>query len=237
MKRSSIFLATYAITLTFLFLYTFLSGLTASGISQNFKEINVERINVLEPDGSLKMVISNSSMQHPGMMNGKSLGKRDRDPGIIFFNEEKDEVGGLLYSGNEKEGATFVLSVDQYKNDQVMQYMHYTNDEGQNRYGLQLWDRDKEYTMPVLETIMDSLDREGYNYQQKLRYLQEKNNGKPITAPRLFIGRNYNTEAGLFIKDKFGTDRMRLYVDSTNTPRIEVLDETGTVIKNILAEW
>ena len=237
MKRSSIFLATYAITLTFLFLYTFLSGFTASGISQNFKEINVERINVLEPDGSLKMVISNSSMQHPGMMNGKSLGKRDRDPGIIFFNEEKDEVGGLLYSGNEKEGATFVLSVDQYKNDQVMQYMHYTNDEGQNRYGLQLWDRDKEYTMPVLETIMDSLDREGYNYQQKLRYLQEKNNGKPITAPRLFIGRNYNTEAGLFIKDKFGTDRMRLYVDSTNTPRIEVLDETGTVIKNILAEW
>jgi len=236
MKRSTVFLATYATTLTFLVLYTFLSGFTANGISQNFREINVERINVLEPDGSLKMVISNSSMQHPGMMNGESLGKRDRDPGIIFFNEEKDEVGGLIYSGNEKEGATFVLSVDQYKNDQVMQFMHYTNDEGQNRYGLQIWDRDKEYTMPVLETIMDSLDREGYNYQQKLRYLQKKNNGKPITAPRLFIGRNYNTEAGLFIQDKFGTDRLRLFVDSTNTPRIEVLDETGTVIKNILAE-
>lgn len=204
--------------------------------NQNFKEITVERINVLEADGNLKMVISNSSRQHPGMMNGQSLGKRDRNPGIIFFNEEQDEVGGLLYSGNEKEGATFVLSVDQYKNDQVMQYMHYTNDDGNNRYGLQLWDRDKEFRLPVLNSIMDSLDHEGYNYPQKLKYLKEKNNGNPISAPRLFLGRNYNTEAGLFIQDKFGTDRLRVYVDSSNTPKIEVLDETGKVVKSVLTE-
>ncbi|MDZ7660382.1 hypothetical protein [Fodinibius sp.] len=236
MKRTTLFLAIYAITLTIIVLYALLSGFKISSNNQEFEEITVERINVLESDGSLKMVISNSSRQHPGMMNGESLEKRDRDPGIIFFNEEQDEVGGLLYSGNEKEGATFVLSVDQYKNDQVMQYMHYTNKYGNNRYGLQLWDRDKNYTLPVLNSIMDSLDREGYNYQQKLKYLEEKNNGKPITAPRLFIGRNYNTEAGLFIKDKFGTDRLRLYVDSTNTPKIEVLDESGTVIKSVLSE-
>lgn len=236
MKRTTLFLSIYAITLTFLVLYALLSGFTISSNNQDFKEITVERINVLEPDGSLKMVISNSSRQHPGMMNGESLGKRNRNSGIIFFNEEQDEVGGLLYSGNEKEGATFVLSVDQYKNDQVMQYMHYTNNEGDNRYGLQLWDRDKKYTLPILDSIMDSLDREGYNYQQKLKYLKEKNNGKPISAPRLFLGRNYNTEAGLFIQDKFGTDRLRLYVDSSNTPKIEVLDETGKVIKSILAK-
>lgn len=114
--------------------------------------------------------------------------------------------------------------------------MHYTNEEGENRYGLQLWARDKDYTLPVLDSIMDSLDREGYNYQEKLKYLQEKNDGKPITAPRLFIGRNYNTEAGLFIQDKFGTDRLRLYVDSSEVPKIEVLDGEGRVIKNILHE-
>lgn len=120
MKRSTLFLAIYAITLTFILLYVLVSGYTMSSKNPDFEEITVERINILESDGSLKMVISNSSRQHPGMINGESLQKRDRDPGIIFFNEEQDEVGGLLYSGNEKDGATFVLSVDQYKNDQVM---------------------------------------------------------------------------------------------------------------------
>ena len=213
-----------------------LSGFGINDHQQNFKEITVERINIVEPDGSLKMVISNSSKQHPGMINGESLNKRDRDPGIIFFNEEQDEVGGLLYSGNKEEGATFVLSVDQYKNDQVMQYMHYTNEDGSNRYGMQFWDRDKEFTLPVLNSVMDSLDQEGYNFQQKLTYLKERNDGRPVSAPRLFIGRNYNREAGLFIQDKLGTDRLRFYVDSTNRPKIEVLDSTGRVVRNILAE-
>ncbi|MDZ7757390.1 hypothetical protein [Rhodohalobacter sp.] len=237
MKKTTLFLIIYAITLTFFVITVLLSGFTIHGSNQNLKEITVERINIVEPDGSLKMVISNSSEQHPGMMNGERLDERVRDPGIIFFNEEQDEVGGLLYSGNEEEGATFVLSVDQYKNDQVMQYMHYTKEDGSNRYGLQLWDRDKEFTLPVLDSVMDSLDSEGYTYQQKLDYLQERNNGKPITAPRMFIGRNYNTETGVFIQDKFGTDRLRLYVDSVNTPKLELLDETGKVIKTVLSEY
>ena len=39
---------------------------------------------------------------------------------MIFLNEEQDEVGGLVYKGNKEDGMGLVLSVDQYKNDQVM---------------------------------------------------------------------------------------------------------------------
>ena len=94
MTKTSLFLKIYAITLSFITLYLLLSGFTITNTDQKFEEITVERINIVEPDGSLKMVISNSSKQHPGMMDGQSLGKRERDPGIIFFNEEQDEVGG-----------------------------------------------------------------------------------------------------------------------------------------------
>ena len=114
--------------------------------------------------------------------------------------------------------------------------MHYTNEDGSNRYGLQLWERDKNLTLPMLNSIMDSLDNEGYNYRQKLSYLKKINNGEPVTAPRLFVGKNYNREAGIFIQDIYGTDRLRFYVDSTNSPRIEILDEAGNLIKNILEE-
>lgn len=97
------------------------------------------------------MVMLNQKRQHSGMMNGKTYEARKRAPGILFFNEEQDEVGGLGFSGNKEEGGNNVyLSIDQYKNDQVMQLMHYTNENENNRYGLQLWERDKKLTMPLI---------------------------------------------------------------------------------------
>jgi len=234
MKKENFILKIYSITLTLFFGFILVSGFQSSNSNQKFDEITVEHINIVEPDGKLKMVISNQDSQHPGMVDGKPFDARKRSPGIIFFNEEQDEVGGLMYSGNKEQGATFVLSVDQYKDDQVMQIRQTTNKNGDNRYGLQLWERDKDLTMPLRMNIMDSLENAGYNYRQKLAHLQKKNGGKPITEPRLFVGKNYNRETGLFIQDQYGIDRLRFYVDSDNSPKIEVLDEKGKVIKNIL---
>ena len=41
--------------------------------NQKFEEIDVERINIVEKDGQLKMVISNKARQHPGIVNGKVI--------------------------------------------------------------------------------------------------------------------------------------------------------------------
>ena len=237
MKNGNLFLKVYAITLTLILAFVFLSGIRPYNLNQKFEEITVERINVVEPDGKLKMVISNKARQHPGMINGENFPDRERAPGLLFFNEEQDEVGGLGYYGNEEEGGNQVyLSIDQYKNDQVMQLMHYTDKNGDNRYGLQLWERDKEFIMPQQIHVFDSLDKAGYNYPQKLEYLKKMNGGEPITAPRMFIGRNYDRETGLFIQDKYGIDRLRFYIDSNNTPKIELLNKEGEVIKDVLVD-
>ena len=72
---------------------------------QKFAEIDVERINVVEKDGKLKMVISNAERQHPGIVDGKMLPRETgRSAGMIFFNEKGDEVGGLIFSGNTGKG-------------------------------------------------------------------------------------------------------------------------------------
>src|SRR5688572_27232239 len=67
----------------------------------HFTEIDVERINIVEKNGQLKMVISNKEKQHPGLVAGKSLPPRERDAGIIFFNSSSEECGGLVYDGNQ----------------------------------------------------------------------------------------------------------------------------------------
>ena len=235
MKKENFILKIYSITLTLLLAFIIASGFQSSNSNQKFNEITVERINIIEPDGQLKMVISNQHRQHPGMHNGKNLDPRERPPGIIFFNEEQDEVGGLAFYGNKEDGGNNIyLSFDQFKNDQIMQLKQSTNTNGDNQYGLQLWERDKLLTPDVLQKTLDSLDRAGYRYQQKMDYLREMNDGNPINEPRLFIGKKYNRETGLFIQDKSGNDRLRLYIDSNDSPRIEVLDEKGELIKNIL---
>jgi hypothetical protein len=235
MNKENFILKIYAITLTLILGFILLSGFISNPQNERFDEITVERINIVEPDGKLKMVLSNQERQHPGMMDGTIYEARERAPGILFFNEEQDEIGGLGYNGNKEEGGNNVyLSFDQYKNDQVMQLMHLTNRNGDNRYGLVLWERDKELTMAKRQSILDSLEREGYNYRQKFEYLKEQNGGEPILEQRLFVGKNYNREAGLFIKDKYGVDRLRFYIDTDNSPKIEVLDEEGKIIKNII---
>ena len=214
--------------------YIVFSSFTAETKPQSFEEINVERINVIDKDGKLSLVISNAARQHPGMIDGKILMERERPAGLIFFNEEQDEIGGLAYGGNSEIGNNLVLSYDQYKNDQVMQMRHLTGQNGRNMYGIQIWDRDKDYTLPRYFAAYDSLQNIGYSYDKIQEILKEENNGKPVNAERLFLGKNFSLEAGLFIQDEFGNDRIKIYVDANNTPQMVVLNDDGTVQKRIL---
>lgn len=223
------FLKIYSAILTLLII----SFLTWSFISKqekkHFEEIDVERINIVEDNGDLKMVISNHERQHPGMMSGKIIKERERPPGIIFFNEEQDEVGGLIYSGNSEDGAGMVLSIDQYKADQVVQ-LRYIEKKGKRKYGLQLWDRDPDIGLPQLLNSVDSLRALGLKKSKIIEKLREMNDGKPISAERLFLGKNIKEQVGLFVQDEFGNDRIRIYVDENNTPRMEFLDEKGNAV-------
>lgn len=233
MKNKDLILKIYAITLTLVLLFFYLKK--SNKIENKFDEITVERINVVEPDGKLKMVISNKEKQHPGMKNGKLFPSRERAPGLLFFNEEQDEVGGLIYNGNKEIGGNNLgLSYDQFKNDQVMQLFYRTKKDGDNSYGLQLWDRSKTFTQKRYLELIDSLDNEGYNYPRKLEFMKKENGGKPVHSRRLKLSRNYNGEAGLFIQDEFGKERLRVYIDKDNNPKIELLDENEKVIKDIL---
>ena len=57
------------------------------------KEITVERINVVDANGTLRMVISNKDRMHPGVMDGVTIDRPRPVAGMIFFNDQGDEVG------------------------------------------------------------------------------------------------------------------------------------------------
>lgn len=197
---------------------------------KNFEEINVERINVVESNGDLKLVISNSKRQHSGIINGTPLTERERQAGLIFFNGVGDECGGLIYDGNDKE-AGLVLSVDKYRDDQVMQLRYIEDTKKDARtYGLQLWDYPKEDTFDERDKALESMQKLK-SREERIAAYQKIKQGGLLPEDRLFVGKRMNKDVGLFINDNTGKPRIKIYIDSDNNPKIELLDKEGVVLK------
>jgi hypothetical protein len=69
---------------------------TPSSTAQNLGEITVERINVVDRNGTLRLVIANKDRMHPGVLDGKVIERQRPVSGLIFFNDEGDEVGSRV---------------------------------------------------------------------------------------------------------------------------------------------
>lgn len=185
---------------------------------------------MVESNGDLKLVISNSEKQHSGIVNGKPLPKRERQAGLIFFNSVGDECGGLVYDGNDK-GAGLVLSVDQYRDDQVMQLRYVENPEKDARtYGIQFWDYPKEDGYDERNKAFEDLQNIEEKDKKMAAYLKMKQDGL-LPEDRMFVGKRMNNDVGLFINDSKGNPRIRIYIDADNNPKIEFLNEKGEIIR------
>ncbi|MEE6127259.1 hypothetical protein V2E39_07650 [Chryseobacterium arthrosphaerae] len=221
----------YAVSLTAVCIVFFFLAFKSQYANERFKEIDVERINIIEKDGTLKMVISNKERQHPGMVNHKNMKQREREAGMIFFNSLGDECGGLVYDGN-KEGSGMVYSVDQRNTDQIMQ-LHYSEEAGKDKkrvYGLKLWDRPDDFPLEAIIKFEDSLKKLNDPVASKKAYAKLREEGK-LTNERFFAGKTANGDVGIFIRDTKGKVRLKLYIDKNNNTHIENLDENGNPIK------
>jgi hypothetical protein len=225
------FLRYYTLTITVVFAGLLIMAFNRDSTHEKFKEIDVERINIVEKSGKLKLVISNAERQHPGIIDGKTLPKRERPAGMIFFNETGDECGGLVYDGTKKS-AGLVLSVDQYSNDQIMQLQYSEQQDGAQKsrsYGLKLWDRPDGYTAGQLMSAVDSVKRfkDEARMQQFINSLNEQG---LLGKERLFVGKTLKEDVGLFIRDHKGRPRIKIFVDKDGKGNIQFLDTLGNQV-------
>jgi hypothetical protein len=67
----------------------------------SFDEIDVKRINLIEPDGTLRMVMSDKA-HFPGLIvKGKEYPHDRQTAGMLFFDDEGTENGGLIFGGRK----------------------------------------------------------------------------------------------------------------------------------------
>jgi hypothetical protein len=123
-------LVAYSTVVTTLLAAFTLAGSAAArdqGKVQQFDEIDVHRINVREPDGTLRMVISNHARLPGVIVRGKENPPVDRSyAGVLFYNDEGTESGGLVFGGHrnakgEVTNSGGMLAFDRYAGSQIVQ--------------------------------------------------------------------------------------------------------------------
>lgn len=204
------------------------SAVTQKSGKTKFDEIDVERINVVEKNGRLRMVISNRERQHPGVVDGVLMKRPNgRPPGIIFFNQKGDECGGLIFDENGKNGHFVSLTMDKFRNDQTIGMQHLEGSDGRYFAGFRVWERpntslaDRQVRLEAIDKLTDEAIRKAAI--DKLR--QEGEFG----ASRITVGRVRSGTALISLCDAKGRPRLRLAVDADGNAGIEFLDEDGKV--------
>ncbi|MDT9600763.1 hypothetical protein [Sphingosinicella rhizophila] len=197
-------------------------------------EIDVERINVRETDGTLRLVISNTDKM-PGIIHkGTNYPHPNRrTAGMLFFNEEGTENGGLTFGGRRDANGKVVgssghLSFDQFEQDQVVALTHGEND-GQRRSGLSISDR-PENAMPFAE--MGAFTKLAPAEQKAMvdKWVAEKRLGN---TPRAFIGRSVDRSSAVMLSDAEGKPRILMQVKADGEAAIQFLDAAGKVTKTV----
>ncbi len=214
----------YATASTLLIIILVASAFALDEQRTKFSEIDVQRINVVEPDGTLRMVISDKS-KFPGIIinnkehthpNGRS------SAGMLFFNDEGTENGGLIFGGGkDKSGAVSSyghLSFDRYLQDQVFT-IDATQNGPQKRSGLSIVD-DPDW--PITDFLNATPD------EQKAFF---KTHAPP--QQRIYLGRTPDDSASLTLKDKDGHARIVIKVNPDGSPIIQFLDASGKVISQL----
>lgn len=190
-------------------------------------ELDVERINIVDNEGKVQMVLTNAKRMPDPVVLGKNL-QRNAPPsaGIIFYNQDGDECGGLVF-GNEGGALLF----DAYQNDQVLGLTYFRSEDGKDAKGVYIWDRPEPLTPEILDELQEVGKLEdGAEKKQRLKHLMESG---VFGFSRLFVGKNAQGESTVNLRDSQGRDRIRLRVDAEDVPRLEFLDEDGVVTYSI----
>lgn len=203
-KINQTFLFIYSILATLFLIFVFLFIIRPQNSIKTFDQIQAQQIRIVEPDGTLRMIISNSKELPGVIVHGKEVEKIDRpQAGMLFYNDEASEIGGLIFSGSKNTKGEVVnsgesLSFDRYGGKQIVNLIG-VNDKYNKFAGL---------------NISDSRP------------------GERKTPDRIWVGRNDDGSSEIALMDTTGKKRIVLKVLENGQGSLDFLDEKGNVLNS-----
>lgn len=195
----------YSLIMTIVLAASVIHG-SSKTASPTFDQITVHRINVIEPGGTPRMILSDRADFPGAIRRGREEPYKRPYAGMLFYNDEGTETGGLVFGGHKNAKGQLVnsgvsLSFDEYGHPQQIVQLAGIDDIHDHFSGLAI---------------------NGF-----------KKSGEHV--PRLWVGRDASNTASVALMDASGRKRIVLQVLKDGAASIEFLDEHGKVIKQITA--
>lgn len=215
----------YAATMTAIALWACLGG-AASGPTRS-DTIDVHRINVRENDGTLRMIVAGRDR-----IGGLVIGNRHyplpnrTEAGMIFFNDEGAENGGLVFDGRligGKPTNSGSLTFDRWHQDQTIQ-MTSIEDGADRHAGFIVNDRpDRPLAFERIAGVQALPP--GPARDAAFRAIGAQ------TFPRAYLGSTTTRDAELSLRDGRGRKRLVLRVTADGDASVDFLDADGKVVR------
>lgn len=188
--------------------------------------LSVETISVVEPDGTLRLLLS-SRARFPEAVQiaGEVIEHRRELAGVLFFSDEGDECGGLVFSGEDGQQVGS-LTFDQYHGDQVIQLIQDESAEGK-RAGLFVNDQ-PAIPLPELMRRWAAIGELPGGERKEAR--QRLRDEHAVAAQRLFAGKTTDRDAQVTLSAADGTVRLALRVTEEGHPSIQLFGANSEVI-------
>jgi hypothetical protein len=211
--RDARFLKRAALILTVLLVVVSMAATTQR---PRFEELSAERINIIEPNGTPRLILYNSSHTPGAILYGKDHPHPNRSPhaGMLYFNDEGTENGGSL---------TF----DQFDQDQVVSLSG----------GLRVWDQPYTPIVQLLERVQAARAKpEGPERTRAVEEVSAWARAQGIFRQRLRAQTTRDRSAMIELADTLQRPRLRIVVDSAGSARLEFLGDSGQVVRAITGQ-
>jgi hypothetical protein len=198
--------------------------------------VTVRRINIEEPDGTVRLTISNRANFPSGWMRGKEYPRPDRTEaaGLLFMSEEGTEQGGFIWGASQQPDGSVQnhahFSLDQYEENQI--FAIDAGREGNDKFSQITIADQGDY--PVADK------REAYGRimalppdQQDVAWERYFAAHPAYDTKRMILGRAKDGSVGIDLKDKNGRTRIQLLVAGDGTPSLRFFDASGNLKKNL----
>jgi hypothetical protein len=170
--------------------------------SAAFDTLNVQRLNIVDPDGTLRLIIANRARLPGAIIRGKTYPRSiDNAAGMVFLDTRGEETGGLVAAKlRDTDVANLTFDYTYQLTDGIRMWKQESADGANWRAGFDILDR-RPYTGRV-----------------------ESSQG----VPRIGLA-DENQNAALVISDVQGHARIRIGVSRAGEPSIEMLSADGKV--------
>jgi hypothetical protein len=171
--------------------------------SATFDTLTVQRINITDSDGKTRLIIANSERFPDVELRGKISRRSIHDTaGLLFFDTKGEETGGLAFTKlRDDDVANLTFDYTYQATDGIRIIKQESPDGSRWRAGFDIFDRRPYKPGPV----------ESSQGVERIALTDE------------------NQNAHLVISDTDGHPRIRIGVDKTGKPSIEMLGTDGKV--------